>query len=412
MSGLARLFLNEGKEVSGSDIASSPNTKKLESEGAQIIYEQKAENIAPDVDFVVYTEAMNKNHPEMLAAKETGIKMVNYFEALGMVANEYYLIAVSGTHGKSTTTAMLVDIFEEAGLDPSAIVGSLRSKTKSNYRRGKSKYMIAEACEYRRDFLYLEPNVLVITNIEHEHVDYYKDLNAVQEAFRELALKVPETGAVVCETANDAIKPVVKDIKAQVVDYRKFFNPTLNLKLPGIHNRMNAAAAFAAAAFEGIERKVIDKALENYAGIWRRFEHKGEVSGAPVYDDYAHHPTEIKAAIAGARERYPDKKLTVIFQSHTYTRTHELFNDFVNALGKADRVFMLPIYAAREENESGVSSEQLVEALKKENVDAGVFANFNDATVAVKESVGKDDVVIVMGAGDITKVADMLIAKG
>lgn len=409
MSGLARLFLHEGKEVSGSDISKSPNTEKLSEEGVQIVYEQKAENITDDIDFVIYTEAMRKGHPEMLAAKEKGIKMVNYFEALGLVANEYYLIAVSGTHGKSTTTAMLIDIFEEAGLDPSAIVGSLRSKTRSNYRRGKSKYMIVEACEYRRDFLHLEPDVLVITNIEHEHVDYYKDLPAVQAAFRELALKVPEGGAVVCETASAVLKPVIADLQATVVDYRQFFSPTLKLKLPGVHNRMNAAAASAAAAFEGIERAVIDKALENYAGIWRRFEYKGEASGASVYDDYAHHPTEIKAAIAGARERHPDKKLTVVFQSHTYTRTNELFKDFVNALSKADRVIMLPIYAAREENESGVSAEQLVEAIKKEGTVAIHTDSFDKAVTLVKEHVSENDVVLVMGAGDITKVADMVV---
>ena len=216
MSGLARLFLHEGKEVSGSDREPTDITRALVQEGIQFFDAQVKENIKDDIDLVVYTESMPKDHPELVAAKESGIPTINYFDALGMVANEYYLIAVTGSHGKTTTTAMLIDVFEEAGIDPSAIVGSLRlpgrqagSKTKSNYRAGKSKYFIAEACEYRRDFLSLEPDILVITNIEHEHVDYYKDLEAVQKAFRELAEKVPEDGFVIANLSDPNIQQTI-----------------------------------------------------------------------------------------------------------------------------------------------------------------------------------------------------------
>jgi len=368
MSALARLFLHEGKTVSGSDAHQTDLTKKLSEEGIEVSYDQSANNIQskgsdPLLGLVVYTEAMAEDNPELVAARAEGIKTVNYFEALGMVANEYYLIAVAGTHGKSTTTSMLTDVLEEAGLDPSAIIGSLRSKTGSNYRAGKSKYMIVEACEYRRDFMHLRPDVLVITNVELEHVDYYKDLADVQSAFRELAEFVPEDGAVVCDTSDLALQPIVTGLSCQLIDYRQFVNPFLKLRLPGVHNRLNAAAATGVADFLKIDQEVVDSALKNYAGIWRRFEYKGDVNNAPVYDDYSHHPTEVKAAIAGARELYPEKKITVVFQSHTYSRTRELFSDFVSALSKADRVIMLPIYPARQEDTTGVSAEDLVKSL-------------------------------------------------
>ena len=412
MSGLARLFKHEGKEVSGSDSTETENTKKLIAEGITVTYEQIADNISnrKDLSLVVYTEAMDAEHPELVAAREAGIRTVNYFEALAEVANEYYLIAVAGTHGKTTTTAMLIDILEEASFDPTAIVGSLRTKTGSNYRAGKGKYFIVEACEYKRDFLTLEPDVLVITNLEHEHVDYYKDLEDVQDAFHELAMKVPEDGAVIAIKSDPKVAPVLRQLKARVYDYKIEVFRDLALKQPGLYNRMNAGAARATALVLGADKEIVQDALENFAGTARRFEYKGDVNGAKVYDDYAHHPTEIAATISGVRELYPEKKLTVVFQSHTYSRTHELFDAFTESLSKADRVLMLPIYAAREENESGVSAEKLVESIKEKGIESEFFQTFEGATVTVKESVGTGDVVIVMGAGDVVKVSQMLMA--
>lgn len=411
MSGLARLFLHEGTQVSGSDGKETPLTQALIQEGASIVYEQVADNIASEIDLVVYTEAMPHDHPELEKARSLGIKTVNYFEALGMVANEYYLIAIAGTHGKTTTTAMLIDIFEEASFDPTAIVGSLRSKTHSNYRAGKSKYFIVEACEYRRDFLTLNPDVLVITNIEHEHVDYYKDLQSVQQAFREFALKVPESGAIITNLTDEAIAPVIADLSCAVIDYRQTIDLSLKLRQPGLHNRLNAAAASAAAQFVGIEQSFINVALENFAGTARRFEYKGDCNNAPVYDDYAHHPTEIAASIAGARELYPDKKLTAVFQPHTYSRTQELFDDFVRVLGKADKAILVPIYAARKEEGYTKTSEDIVNALQAHGVVSEQYLTLEAAALAIKESVGSDDVVLVMGAGDISKVAKSLTQK-
>lgn len=409
MSALARLFLHEGKTVSGSDRAPSAITDALEKEGVTFYSEQVAENIDKNVNLVVYTEAMSGDQPEMVAARQLGVPMMNYFDALAMVANEYYLIAVAGTHGKTTTTAMLIDIFETAGLDPTAVVGSLRSKTHSNFRAGKSKYFIVEACEYKRDFMSLEPDVLVLTNIEAEHLDYYSGLADVKSAFRELAEKVPEDGVVIAEVKNVNISPVVNGLKCKVIDYKPLIDLTLPMKQPGLHNRMNAAAARAAAAECGIDSGTINQALTEFTGTWRRFEYKGELNGAPVYDDYAHHPTEIEATIAGAKEMYPDKNLVVVFQPHLYSRTEELFAGFVSALSKADRVIIAPVYDARNTGKTGVTGDKLAETIKVQNTQTEYLENFTDIVTELKNSVTIDDVVIIMGAGDITNLTSQLV---
>lgn len=414
ISGLARHYLHAGWSVQGSDLAKSTNSDKLEAEGVIVFYEQTAANIQSGLDLIVYSDGVTKETAgwgELQAAKASGIKTVSYFEALSQVANEYYLIIVSGTHGKTTTTAMLADIFEEASFDPTVVVGSLRSKTGSNYRAGRSKYFIVEADEYLRHFLYFTPDILVINNIDFDHPDYFADLADVQSAFAELVAKVPAEGIIIANLKDQNVAPVLQLATAQLVDYRASLNLTRPLRQPGLHNRMNAAAAEAVARAVGIESVYIDTALENFAGTARRFEYKGEVHNAPVYDDYAHNPQKVAAAILGAREVYPDKKLIVVFQPHTYTRTNELFGEFVTALAEADRVILVPIYAAREENVSGVSSEQIVQKLNAKGVSAVSYQTLAAAGLAVQESVGKEDVVIVMGAGDVTEIATSLVRQ-
>ncbi len=408
MSALARFCLGEKKIVSGSDRAPSDITRALEKEGVKTYPSQIAANITDDVDLVVYTEAMPQDHEELEAARVRGIPMMNYFDALGMVANEYYLIAIAGSHGKTTTTAMLIDILEDAEFDPSAVVGSLRSRTKSNFRAGKSKYFIVEACEYKRDFLSLTPDILVITNIEYEHVDYYKTLRDVQEAFREFAAQVREGGVVILNFGGENMAPILEGLSAPIIDYGKYFDPTLKLRVPGVHNQLNAAAATAAAAHAGVSRDIIKSSLENFKGTWRRFEYKGEVNGAKVYDDYGHHPTEIRATIQGAREMYPDKKITLVFQPHTYTRAAELFDDFVTELGKADRVLMAPIYAAREQNTLGVSSEKITEHINSQGGNATTHNSFDNIVAVLKRESTENDLVLIMGAGDIINISKQL----
>lgn len=409
MSALARHFLAEKKIVSGSDGKLTDITKALDAEGVQIFSSQTKDNITDDIDLVVYTEAMSSDHEEMVAAKELGVPMVNYFEALGLAMNPYYLIAVAGTHGKTTTTAMITDIFETAGKDPTTIVGSLRAKTQSNYRVGKSKYAVVEACEYKRDFLHLKPDILVITNLEYEHTDYYKSLEDVQDAFKSLIGNLNENGVVVTDTNNPNIAPILEGLEVKVVNYIDYLDLGLKLKQPGFHNRLNAAAAKAAAKQEKLENEVIDSALANFVGTWRRFEYKGELNGSVIFDDYAHHPTEIRAAIDGAKEMFPERRCVVVFQPHTYSRTKSLFDDFAKAFSQADEVMFLPIYGAREENTSGVTSRELaVKAL--EYIKKSTYVDsIEEAENRLRKELGEGDVLMVMGAGDVIKLSANLV---
>ena len=417
MSALARFFLHEKKEVSGSDRTSSDITQALRAEGVKLCEGHSADNITDDIDLVVYTEAVNpstEGYVELETARQKGVLTMSYFEALGKVANEYYLIAVAGTHGKTTTTAMLTDILEEAEIDLTAIIGSLRTKTGSNFRAGKSKYAVVEACEYKRDFLFLNPDVLVITNVEFEHVDYYADLADVQSAFRELVLKVPDNGVIITDVGNPNITPVLEGVETKIIDYKTKIDLNLKLHQPGIHNMMNAAAANAAALHVGVPADVAHKALENFAGTWRRFEYKGKFmsdGGAiPVYDDYGHHPTEISATINATKEMYNRHHIIVVFQPHTYSRTTKLLSNFATALAKADLVVLLPIHAAREENVTGITGGEVATAITEKGGNAVAVKTPEEAVAYVKSHIKTNGVVVSMGAGDmVTKVAEGLV---
>ena len=411
MSGLARFFVHEKKVVSGSDRELTALTKKLSEEGVQVYGHQSVENISDDIELIVYTEAMDTSHPEMIAARGLNVPMINYFEALGLVANPYYLIAVAGTHGKTTTTAMLTDIFENAEKDPTAIIGSLRASTKSNFRAGKSKYAIVEACEYRRDFLHLKPDVLVITNIEFDHPDYFKDLADVQKAFSEMIARVNEGGVVVTDTKSPNIAAILEDCPVKVIDYVEYIDVHLKLKQPGVHNRLNAATATAVAKHEKLDIDQTKDSLEAFSGTWRRFEYKGELNGAPVYDDYAHHPTAISLTIAGTRELYPDKRVTIVFEPHTYSRTASHFEEFARSFADADNVILLPIYAARNEDPHGVTSRELAVKALEYNPNVLFIKNYEEVALNLHSYVGEGDVVLVLGAGPITNLASMLVAK-
>ena len=409
MSGLARLFLCEKKDVSGSDRETSDITKALEDEGITLFPRQDPQNIADDIDLVVYTEAMPEDHPELARAREKKIPTLNYFEALGAVANKYYLVAIAGTHGKTTTTAMTVDVLEAAELDPTAIVGSLRAKTRSNFRFGKSKYFVVEACEYRRDFLSLKPDVLVITNIEEEHLDYFKDLADIQKAFGELTKQINKGGVVVCNPADLNVTPILSGSGVGIIDYTKYLDPLLKLTQPGMHNYMNAAAARAVGEFIGVSREVAHRALEEFSGTWRRFEYKGKIkSGALVYDDYGHHPTEIKATLGAARETFKNKKLVVAFQPHLYSRTNHFFSEFVDALSIADVVLIAPVYRARSEKEDTSVHERLAIEIQKKGTESVAIDSVEALIEAYQPYDDDNTLLITLGAGDTYKVADAL----
>lgn len=423
MSALARMFLGEGKQVSGSDRAPSLVTEGLEKLGAKIFYEQEAENIAADVDLIVYTIAIPADNSELLAARAKGIDCLTYPQALGLISAEKYTIAVAGTHGKTTTTAMIAEMMIAASLSPTVVVGSLlkQKNTESsfpggtNFIAGDSKYLVVEACEYQRSFLNLSPRIAVITNIDNDHLDYYKDFTDIQSAFAEFISKVPDDGFVVCDKKDLRLELVLGQTKATVVDYKNFLEriSSSGLTVPGHHNLLNASAALAVGEILQIAEKTSLEALLGFSGVWRRFEPKGEMeTGALVYDDYAHHPTEIEAALAGAREFMSNRQMTgklfAVFQPHLYSRTKILKEDFATKLALADEIIMAPIYAAREPADQTISSEILAEAIARKNPNVRVLRDFAEIAEALRTDTEEGDLIMTIGAGDIYKVGEGL----
>ncbi len=409
MSALAQYLLDQGAQVTGSDREPSPVTELLEQKGIRVLLEQKAENVPDDTELVIYSEAVWEDNPERMRAKELGIREQSYFEALGDISAGKRTVAVAGTHGKTTTTGMLARILRDAGASPTAIVGSLVRDFGSNYLAGESDWFVVEACEYKEDFLTLSPEVLVITNLEFDHTDYYRDLEHVQSAFRALAEKVPATGTIVTNPDDPNIAPVLAGLPATIIDYTKEAGyPT---KFPGEFNLMNARAATAASRIvvPGISEDVLRDSLTAFEGTWRRFEYKGKTAkGADVYDDYAHHPTAIRKTLTELRKK-TSGKVFVAFHPHLYSRTRDLLPEFATAFTGVDEVIIAPIYAAREIDDGTVSNASLAERIGKSGVHAR-FGTFVEIETILRSEPGEGDIVMTMGAGDIYKVADQLVA--
>jgi UDP-N-acetylmuramate--alanine ligase len=412
ISAIARMMFLEGKEVSSSDISEGELTRELQELGIKITIGQSFELIPADTELIIYSIAIPMYDQKIFSQiTNSGIPYKSYPQMLHYVTNNKYTIAVSGTHGKTTVTAMIGKMLIDFKLDPSIIVGSLLKEFKSNLVVGKSDYFVVEACEYKRSFLNINPTVLVITNIEPEHLDYYKDIEDIEKAFSELVSQTKSF--VVCDPNDPSIRKVLGGKKIQVVDYTKYLEKLPKLAVPGIHNRIDAACALALAEeVLNIPKEEASLSLANFQGTWRRLEKKGETKeGVIVYDDYAHHPTEIKASLQALRELYPkgNKKITVLFQPHLYSRTKALFDDFVKSFDKADQVLLLPIYFAREDKDESVSSEKLAEAMVKtgNNRNVQAFSSFELAEDFVKsQNFGENDVFVTMGAGEAYKVAD------
>ena len=419
ISAIARMMMHEGKKVSGQDIQDSEIVHELTDIGAEVmIGSSSMENIPKDVDLIVYTiaiESWSKGLYEKLKAQQD-IPVRSYPEMLGIVSEGKYTIAISGTHGKTTTTGMIAQILRDEGKDPTVIIGSLLVGDKSNFISGKSNLFVVEACEYKRSFLNISPNVLVITNIDADHLDYYKDIEDIKSAFRELAMKVPADGFVVCNPSDENIGDVIKDIKAKVLDYTDFLNPVTKLRIPGIHNKHNAAAAFTVASILATSYTKANLALGEFSGTWRRFEYKGKLSNGPqIYDDYAHHPAEIKATLLGFRELYPTSEgwaITVAFQPHLFSRTKLLLPDFAKSFKEADSVLILPIYYAREEDDGTISSKILAERINEAGTKAASFTDFKSAEEYLKVWIPKmneKDIIVTMGAGVAFQIGDNLL---
>lgn len=411
ISALARLLVHEGKRVSGLNDSESPRTlNTLREKGVLIDIGTDPTLLPKHADVFVYSTAWEKNAPAVLReARKRNVPVMTYFEALGDISAEYKTIAIAGTHGKTTTTAMTAQALIRAGEDPTVIVGSIVPEWNSNFYPGNSEYFVVEACEYERSFTHLSPFIFAITNIEEDHLDYYKDLNDISHAFREVAEKVPADGAIICNTEDDTVADMLLGIKTRIVNYTEYEPRIPKLRVPGRHNRNNAAVALATVDVLGADAHKATQALAVFSGTWRRFEHKGTTKrGALVYDDYAHHPSEIEATLKGARERHPDKRITVVFQPHLYSRTKQLFMPFVKALAMADRVILLPIYAAREEDPGDISSDQLARAIGEVHKHTTYLKTFEAAEKEIVEHTSEEDVVLVMGAGDITELAEII----
>jgi len=423
VSAIARMLILRGVEVSGSDQSGSEVVDSLRKAGASIYDTHEAFNIPEETEVVVYTIAITETNPEFMEAMRRRIPMMSYPQTLTTMSKRNMTIAVAGTHGKTTTTGMIAHILLGLGKDPTVIVGSLlkvEGKEKSNFIAGKSKIFVVEACEYRGSFLNIVPDIAIILNIEEDHLDYYKDLDEIRAAFLEFCRKIKKDGKLLVDLSLPSVGYVVNLLKKERSDIEiiNYCNLTLksclSSKLPGMHNQSNAAAACATAAAIGISEEEARIQLATFPGTWRRFEYRGKTKkGVLVYDDYGHHPTEVVATLEGARALYRGNRLVVIFQPHLFSRTKQLLSQFALSFRDADKLIVVPIYAARELVDSTIDHLIFADNVQKTHTVAEVTAanTFDDAVSHVKKEDKANTVCIVMGAGDVYKITDTLITQ-
>ncbi|MEK7459628.1 MAG: cyanophycin synthetase [Patescibacteria group bacterium] len=410
ISALAKMAKSYGMEIGGVNDEESPKTlDPLIEFGAKIILKKDYKEL-PEADLYVYSDAWPFRGPEIIQdARNTGKLVLSYYEVLGIFSKNYEkIIAISGTHGKTTTTAMTGEILIDGGLNPTIEVGSFVKSFNSNYRDGGKEFLVIEADEFNRHFLNFYPYITVIMNMEVDHLETYTDINDIKKAFSQL---INQTNKYVIYNGDDQnTLDLINKYKGPVkfVNYKEFLSKLPVLSVPGEHNRFDAAAALAVANILDISEEISRKSLKKFEGTWRRLEKKGQTkNGTIIYDDYAHHPTEVRASLQALRELYPEKKLTLVFQPHLYNRTKALFNDFIKCFSEADQIILLPIYFAREKIDPTISSGKLAEEICKEGDKAIAFSDFKSAEIFLKSQIfGKDDIFVTMGAGEAYKVAD------
>lgn len=436
MSGLAEILIEYGYTVSGSDRAESNLTHKLQEMGAKIYIGHDSANIT-DQNLVVYTAAISSDNPELVRAKQLGIETIDRAEFLGYIMKVFKKsLAIAGTHGKTTATSMISLMLLNAELDPTILVGGELDAIGGNVKTGKSEYLVAEACEYKGSFLKFFPYIGLILNIDADHLDYYKDINEIQETFLKFAELIPNEGLLVGWNEDLRVLDVMKAVNCNKLTYglnsgeftaknisydsrgygsfEAYHHETLmgkvNLSVPGEHNILNSLAAIACGYFLGVPFETMSSSLESFKGTHRRFEKKGEVNNITVIDDYAHHPVEIMATLKAAKN-YPHKKIYCVFQPHTYTRTLSLFNEFSNAFGNTDKLILVDIYAAREADTGIINSEMLCDAVIRNGVDAVYLKSFDEAINYLKGQMESGDVLITMGAGDVYRIGEDFLQR-
>jgi UDP-N-acetylmuramate--alanine ligase len=441
LSGVAEVLNSRGYKVSGSDIKESTVTQALRQKGIDVFIGHSADNIG-DADLLVYSAAVSMENPELAEARKRAIPIITRAEALGAIMADYEIsIAVSGTHGKTTTTSMVSLILDKAAYSPTILVGGVLSEFKGNAKIGNSEYFVTEACEYMDSFLQLRPFVEIILNIDSDHLDYFKDIDHIARSFNTFAQSVPREGFVVAYDANPFVKSITDRLSCNVISfgfssnsdysarnikfnllgrpsydlYRKGeYLCRISLSVPGEHNVANSLAAIATCYTLGVDLETIKQTLEDFTGTQRRFDIIGKTStGVSVIDDYAHHPNEIRATLAAA-QNIPHGKIWCLFQPHTYTRTMALFEQFADAFADADVVVLAEIYAAREKNIYKLSSRSLMNEIKRRHPDKDVYfmPEFESMAEFAVHNAQEGDIILTMGAGDIYRVGEMILEKG
>lgn len=437
MSGLAEILCDAGFKVSGSDRSQSVLTDMLTERGIKVLIPQRAENITKDIDCVVFTSAIREDNPEFIATKELGIPSLTRAQLLGQIMNNYKTpIAISGTHGKTTTTSMVSEILLCADTDPTLSIGGMLKTIGGNIRVGGPEYFVAEACEYTNSFLSLNPKIGIILNIEEDHLDFFKDLADIRHSFREFAKLIPADGYLIinsdidhyeeitdglaCKVITYGVDAPNADYSASAIQYNEMGYPSFTLdgangyhaqfqlQVPGKHNVSNSVAAIALADILHIDTATTAKGLQSFSGTDRRFQYKGTIGGVTIIDDYAHHPTEITATLTAA-QNYPHKTIWCVFQPHTYTRTKAFMKDFATALSLADKVVLADIYAARETDTLGISSETLQHEIEALGHECFYFPSFDEIENFLLENCINGDLLITMGAGDVVKIGENLL---
>ena len=438
MSGLAELLVDRGCIVSGTDIKETPVTKHLQSLGIQINFGHRAENITDDIDLVIYTAAIHPDNPEYQTALAKHIPLMDRAHLLGEIMAEYHdSIAVAGTHGKTTTTSMVSEILLAANTDPTITVGGILPTIGSNLKIGHSPYFVAEACEYFDSFLQFSPLVGIILNVESDHLDYFKNLENIYASFHSFARRVPAEGLVVIHQEIDHVEELIRDLPATVetfgltegadwqakkiiheadgkntfdVYYKGMLFGNFHLNIPGDHNITNALAAIASAHFLGISAEDCQKGLLHFLGTERRFQRKGEKNGILVIDDYAHHPTEIKAALSAAK-KVRHKTTWCVFQPHTYSRTKFLFDEFGEAFQDADEIIIADIFAARETDDGSINAAMLAERIARSGKSAKYVGDFDAIRAYLEAHCKSGDLLLTVGAGDVVKIGEAFLNR-
>lgn len=446
MSGLAEILADRGFFVSGSDAKKSPLTESLERKGVTVYYGQNASNITDSVQLVVYTAAIREGNPELQAARASEIPCMTRAELLGQIMKNYELpIAISGTHGKTTTTSMVSEILLAAEKDPTLSIGGILKSIGGNIRIGASPYFVTEACEYTNSFLSFFPKISLILNVEEDHMDFFKNIHQIRNSFHQFAKLLPKDGTLIINGDIKDIDTIISDLECNIITYgsKPEFDysaknitydelarpgytlcrspkaagmkddadhaaPEIKLGVTGEHNVLNSLAAIALADLLGISTETVKAALLSFHGTDRRFELKGKLGEITILDDYAHHPTEIRATLQAA-EKYPHKDIWCVFQPHTYTRTKAFLTDFANALSLADHIVLTDIYAAREKNTIGISSLDLLKEIEKLGTDCHYFPSFDEIENFLLENCSQGDLLITMGAGDVVTIGEKLL---